>query len=121
MEKFFAQHRVVPRLKMNLFSNETLKQAVMAGLGLGFVSLHAIGMEMRHGLIALLDVRGAPVVRAWNVVHTRSKLLSPAAESFRYFMLEHGEAWLAQNFGALWSPPAAADAPLAASAQPPQP
>jgi hypothetical protein len=64
---------------------------------------------MRHGLIALLDVHGAPVVRAWNVVHTRSKLLSPAAESFRYFMLEHGEAWLAQNFGALWSPPAAAE------------
>ena len=55
MEKFFAEHRVEPRLKMNLHSNETLKQAVMAGLGLGFVSLHAIGMEMRHGLIALLE------------------------------------------------------------------
>ncbi len=117
MEKFFAEHRVEPRLKMNLHSNETLKQAVMAGLGLGFVSLHAIGMEMRHGLIALLDVRGAPVVRAWNVVHTRSKLLSPAAESFRYFMLEHGEAWLAQNFGALWSPPAAGEVSLDAAAQ----
>lgn len=99
MEKFFADARVEPRLKFQLNSNETLKQAVMAGLGLGFVSLHTIGFELEHGNIAMLDVQGAPVVRAWNVVHTLSKLLSPAAEAFRYFMLENGEAFLAQKFG----------------------
>lgn len=98
MEKFFAEARVEPRLQMQLHSNETLKQAVMAGLGLGFVSLHTIGMELGQGLIALLDVEGAPVVRAWNVVHTQSKMLSPAAESFRYFMLEQGEKQLAEQF-----------------------
>jgi len=38
------------------------------------------------------------VVRAWNVVHMLSKLLSPAAEAFRYFVLEHGEDYLAQQF-----------------------
>ena len=47
----------------------------------------------------MLDIAGAPVVRAWNVVHTQSKMLSPAAEAFRYFMLEQGEAYLAQHFG----------------------
>jgi DNA-binding transcriptional LysR family regulator len=99
MEKFFAEARVEPRLQMQLHSNETLKQAVMAGLGLGFVSLHTIGLELSQGLIALLDVEGAPVVRAWNVVHTQSKMLSPAAESFRYFMLEQGEGHLADQFG----------------------
>ena len=98
MEKFFAEARVEPRLQMQLHSNETLKQAVMAGLGLGFVSLHTIGLELSQGLIALLDVEGAPVVRAWNVVHTQSKMLSPAAESFRYFMLEQGEKQLADQF-----------------------
>jgi len=83
---------------MHLQSNETLKQAVMAGLGLGFVSLHTIGNELEHKQIAVLDVDGAPVIRAWNVVHTQSKMLSPAAEAFRYFMLEQGEAFLAQQF-----------------------
>ncbi len=99
MEKFFVEARVKPRLQIQLHSNETLKQAVMAGLGIGFISLHTIGLELQHGLIALLDVEGAPVVRAWNVVHTQSKMLSPAAEAFRYFMLEQGEAHLANQFG----------------------
>jgi hypothetical protein len=49
-------------------------------------------LELDNRLIAVLDVEGAPVVRAWNVVHMLSKLLSPAAEAFRYFVLEHGAA-----------------------------
>jgi LysR family transcriptional regulator, low CO2-responsive transcriptional regulator len=97
-EKFFEDSRVEANLKMHLQSNETLKQAVMAGLGLGFVSLHTIGTELDQKKIAVLDVEGTPVVRAWNVVHTKSKMLSPAAEAFRYFMLERGEAFLAQQF-----------------------
>ena len=100
MENFFSEARIEPRLKIQVPSNETLKQAVMAGLGLGFVSLHTIGNELAQKTIALLDVEGAHVVRAWNVVHTQAKMLSPAAEAFRYFMLEQGEAYLAKNFGA---------------------
>lgn len=101
MEKFFADVRIEPRLKMQLHSNETLKQAVLANLGLGFVSLHTVGLEIRHGLIHVLQVQGTPVVRAWNIVHTRAKLLSPAAEALRYHVLEHAEAYLAEQFGPL--------------------
>lgn len=99
MEKFFEDARVLPQVKLQLQSNEMLKQAVMAGLGIGFVSLHTVGFELEHGRIAVLEVAGTPVVRAWNVVHTRSKMLSPAAEAFRYHVLEHGEAYLARQFG----------------------
>ncbi len=99
MEKFFTDHRIEPRLAMQVPSNETLKQAVMAGLGLGFLSLHTIGFELEHQTISVLDVAGAPVVRAWTLVHTLSKVLSPAAEAFRYFMLEQGEENLARQFG----------------------
>lgn len=91
MEKFFSDARIEPRLKIQVSSNETLKQAVMAGLGLGFVSLHTIGNELEQQKITMLEVEGAPVVRAWNVVHTQAKMLSPAAEAFRYFMLEQGK------------------------------
>ena len=98
LEKFLLNEHVELRVIMEMASNETIKQAVMAGMGLSFLSLHTIGLELRHRLIAVLDVQGAPVVRAWNVVHTLSKLLSPAAEAFRYFVLERGESWLAENF-----------------------
>ena len=102
MEKFFEDTHVEPRMKIQLHSNEIIKQAVMAGLGLGFLSLHTIGLELEHKLIRMLDVEGAPVVRSWNVVHTQSKMLSPAAEAFRYFMLEEAESHLAQRFGMHW-------------------
>jgi len=98
MERFLANSRVDPRVTMEMASNETIKQAVMAGMGLSFLSLHTLGLELDNRLIAVLEVQGAPVVRAWNVVHMLSKLLSPAAEAFRYFVLEHGEDYLAQQF-----------------------
>ncbi len=100
-DDFFQRQRAEPHLAMELPSNEAVKQAVMAGLGLGLLSLHTLGLELEHGLIARLDVEGTPIVRAWHVVHTLAKLLSPAAEAFRYFVLEHGEAFLAKRYGAL--------------------
>jgi len=94
MDAFFREHRVEPRLQMELASNETIKQSVMAGMGLSFLSLHTVGLELRTGLLAWLEVEGTPVLRSWNLVHPLSKLLSPAAEAFRYFVLEEGEAEL---------------------------
>lgn len=100
MEKFMNSQRLEPRVVMEMTSNETIKQAVMAGMGLSFLSLHTLGLELEHGLIGVLDVEGTPIVRAWNVVHTLSKMLSPAAEAFRYFMLENAESQLAVQYGA---------------------
>jgi DNA-binding transcriptional LysR family regulator len=97
MDRFFAEHRVEPRIDMAMPSNETIKQAVMAGMGLGFLSLHTVGLELTAGLMEILPVQGCPVVRAWNVVHLQSRVLSPAAEAFRYFLLEVGEPYLAEH------------------------
>ena len=97
MTAFFAEHRFSPHISMEMSSNETIKQAVMAGMGLSFLSLHTIGLELRSGLMQRLDVEGTPVMRLWNLVRLQSRLLSPAAESFRYFMLERGEAHLREH------------------------
>ena len=94
MEGFFADHRFAPRIAMEMSSNETIKQAVIAGLGLSFLSLHTVGLEVRSGLLRLLDIAGAPVMRTWHVAHLGKKVLSPAAEAFRYFMIEEGSAFL---------------------------
>ena len=107
MESFFKEHRFEPRISMEMSSNETIKQAVMAGMGLSFLSLHTIGLELRNGLLQLLDVAGAPVIRSWNVVQLLSKMLSPAAEAFRYYVLEEGEAYLVAHDAPLLAPPAA--------------
>jgi DNA-binding transcriptional LysR family regulator len=101
MESFFAQARMQPKYSMELQTNDAIKQAVMANLGLGFLSLHTIGLELQAGKLCVLQVNGAPLVRAWNVVHPLSKLLSPAAEAFRYFVLEHAESLLSKTFGGI--------------------
>ncbi|WKB55335.1 LysR family transcriptional regulator [Eleftheria terrae] len=97
MEDLFREHRFQPRSRMEISSNETIKQAVMAGMGVSFLSLHTIGLELRSGLMAVLPVEGTPVMRTWNLVQPASKVLSPAAEAFRYFVLEEGERHLMKH------------------------
>lgn len=104
METFLAEHRVTPRITMEMSSNETIKQAVIAGMGLGFLSLHTIGLEVRSGLMAVLDIEGTPVMRMWNIVHLQSRVLSPSAEAFRYFIIERGEEHLMAHDTGLLNP-----------------
>ncbi len=94
MERFFATHRVEVRVGMTLDSNETIKQAVMAGMGLSFISRHTVGLELSVGELALVHAPGLPVMRAWNVVHLAAKRLSPAAEAFEAFVRDEGKAFL---------------------------
>jgi DNA-binding transcriptional LysR family regulator len=98
MERYFTEMRIKPPVVMAMASNETIKQAVMANMGISFLSLHTTGLEADSALIKVLDVDGLPLVRRWQVVHVRAKLLSPAAEALRYYVLEHGEGLLAKMF-----------------------
>jgi LysR family transcriptional regulator, low CO2-responsive transcriptional regulator len=85
---------------MEMSSNETIKQAVIANMGLAFLSLHTAALEIETGQLCVLDVVGLPLVRRWHIVHVQSKPLSPAAEALRYFVLEQGEALIARQFAA---------------------
>jgi DNA-binding transcriptional LysR family regulator len=96
MEEFFAEHRAAPRIAMEMDSNETIKQAVMAGMGLAFISRHTVGLELEAGALALVHAPGLPVMRRWNVVRRREKLLSPAARAFEAFVVEEGSAFFRQ-------------------------
>jgi len=95
MEQVLKQHLFVPARTSVMGSNETVKQAVMAGMGISLLSLHTLTLERRAGEVALLDVVGTPVKRNWHVVHMRSKKLSPAATRFRHFLLEDMAPFLA--------------------------
>ncbi len=101
LEEYAHEHRLDLRVVMEMESNESIKQAVMAGMGVSLLSLHTIGLELRQGLIAAPEVEGLPVVRRWHVVNNLAKTLSPPAEALRYFVLEQGEAELAALFAGL--------------------
>jgi len=97
MEIFFKERRIHPAMMIEMPSNETIKQAVMADMGISFLSMHTFGLELAAGVIKLLEIEGLPLVRRWHIVNMRAKLLSPAAEAFRYFVLERGEAILQKS------------------------
>src|SRR6202140_1037207 len=97
-DEYMRAHQVAPRVGIKMSSNETIKQAVMAGMGISLLSPHTIGLELDHRLIAAPETEGLPVMRRWLVVKPQAKTLSPAAEAFRYFVLERGEAFLANQF-----------------------
>ena len=99
LQEYLDTYRLQPVFVMEMNSTEAIKQAVMAGMGVSLISLHTIGLEWRNGLIAAPPVEGLPLTRRWHVVNTAGKLLSPAAEALRYFVLERGEAHLAAMFG----------------------
>jgi len=88
MERLFAEHQLTPPIVMEMPSNETIKQAVMAGMGLSFLSLRTVRQELAAGYLALLDIKGLPLVRHWHVTHLQSKRLSPAALAFKSFLIE---------------------------------
>ena len=98
MEKYFAEHAIAPIVSMEMSSNETIKQAVMAGLGISFVSLHTIGSELANKQIVLLDIQDTPIIRTWHVVALNKRNASQPAEAFRYFMLEKGSEMLTTMF-----------------------
>ncbi|HYL90806.1 MAG TPA: LysR substrate-binding domain-containing protein [Burkholderiales bacterium] len=99
MEHYFRDHRIAPAQVMEMPSNETIKQAVIANMGIAFLSLHTVALELAARQLVILDVAGLPLVRRWYIVNVAGKPLSPAAEAFRYFVLERGEALLAEQFG----------------------
>ncbi len=96
MEHVFAERGFKVRETLEMSSNETIKQAVMAGMGIAFLSMHTIGLELRAGRLALLAVNGLPVMREWYVIHRRGKRLSPAALAFKSFLLEQGAELIAR-------------------------
>ncbi|MGH8202882.1 MAG: LysR substrate-binding domain-containing protein [Steroidobacteraceae bacterium] len=99
MEHVFRERGVTFRASMEVSSNETIKQAVMAGMGLSFISSHTIGLESDTGKLAILDVVGLPIVRDWYVIHLREKILSPIASAFRAYLLENGARVILETVG----------------------
>jgi len=97
MERYFADVGITPRHALEMVGNETIKQAVMAGLGLAFISAHTVSLECEVGRLVKLPVTGTPVIRRWFVVHRTEKELMPVAETFREFLLAEAPGLMAER------------------------
>ena len=87
-DRFFRRMKFRPQLRLELGSNEAVKEAVAGGLGVGVVSRHALhGLQKEHG-VSVVDVEGFPLASSWHIVHPAGRKLSPLALAFRQHLLK---------------------------------
>jgi DNA-binding transcriptional LysR family regulator len=86
-DQHFRSHRFRPDIRLELGSNEAIKEAVAGGLGIALLSRHALhGLDVEHG-VSVLHVEGFPVLSNWHIVHPGGKKLSPLARAFKAHLL----------------------------------
>lgn len=86
-EAFFQRHDTAPRIRMELGSNEAIKQTVAGRLGVSIIAKITVEAEVARGNLVILDVQGLPLERQWHLVYPESKVLAPAAEAFKAFLV----------------------------------
>ncbi len=96
MEQTCLEAGIAPHIGMTTSSNETIKQAVMANMGVALISRHTIGLELALGLMRILPAEGFPLQRTWVVAWRKSMPLMPAHVCLRDFLRDHGQAVIDQ-------------------------
>lgn len=83
--KLFAQHGLAPKIRMELSTDEAIREAILAGLGVSILSRYSLGLEPEQSKLILLDVEGFPRERHWHFIYPVGKQLSVAARAFMDF------------------------------------
>ena len=86
VDQYFKKNKFHPDIRMELGSNEAVKEAVAGGLGIGIVSRHSLHGQQKERGVAVVNVKGFPILSNWHVVHPASKRLSPIATAFKLHM-----------------------------------
>lgn len=100
MEQGLGAHLAQLRIALAIKSTETIKQAVIAGMGVSFLSAHTIAKQLQAGSLCVLDVEHFPLMLNWYVVHHRGKRLTPVAQAFRDFLISEGASLIADTIAA---------------------
>lgn len=83
--EIFAEHDLEPKVRMELSTNEAIKQAIIAGLGVSIMSRYTLGLDVTHAQLAVLDVEGFPMERSWVFAYPVGKQLPVLAQGFMDF------------------------------------
>lgn len=98
METFITKNKFSVRKKMELTSNEAVKQAVISGLGCSIMPLIGIRNELKNNDLQLVPVKGLPINTSWNLIWLKSKKLSPAATAYLDFLNLEKDRVITQRF-----------------------
>jgi DNA-binding transcriptional LysR family regulator len=98
MEKFIEKNNLPVKKKMELTSNEAVKQAVIAGLGFSIMPLIGIKNELNNGDLQIIPIKGFPIKSVWNLVWLKDKRFSPVAQAFLDYLKKEKQNIIAQNF-----------------------
>jgi DNA-binding transcriptional LysR family regulator len=93
LEHLLQSQSIQVRAGLELAGNETIKQAVMCGMGISFLSAHTFQVELQAGLITVLDVVDMPKYIDWCFVQRRDTMLSGVSAAFREFVIDEGAQW----------------------------
>ncbi|MDH3763592.1 MAG: LysR family transcriptional regulator [Gammaproteobacteria bacterium] len=93
-DKLFARRKDLPKSGLEFGSNETIKQAVMAGMGIALISAHTVAAELKEKRLVALDVKGTPINRKWFVVKHANKRFLPSAQALWNFVARNGKHYL---------------------------
>lgn len=93
MMQLFAQYKLQPNISLEISSTEGIKQAIIAGIGVSILSMQSIALELRMGLLKILNIGDFPVQHEWKIVRHKGKRLSPCAELFTNFARDHKSAF----------------------------
>lgn len=83
--EIFARYGLEPKVRMELSTNEAIKQAIIAGLGVSIMSRYTLGLDVSHDQLAVLDVEGFPMERNWVFAYPVGKQLPVLAQGFMDF------------------------------------
>lgn len=98
MEEYFASRGVIKRKKIELTSNEAVKQAIIAGLGQSIIPLIGIKNEILDGTVTIIKQQGLPIKTQWRLIWLQNKKLSPVAKSYLHFLRTEKETILKNHF-----------------------
>jgi DNA-binding transcriptional LysR family regulator len=87
VDNYFKKQKFRPDLRLELGSNEAIKEAVAGGLGISVISSHALRGNVKADGVSILNVSGFPVESHWHIVHPKGKKLSPIASIFKAHLL----------------------------------
>ena len=102
MEDFLATNNISAQKKIELTSNEAVKQAVIAGLGCSIMPLIGIRNELEKGDLQILPMEGLPITTTWNLVWLRDKKFSPAARAYLEYIHEEKDRLIQKEFASFF-------------------
>jgi DNA-binding transcriptional LysR family regulator len=91
MQQFFKQEKIAPKIKLELTSNEAIKQAVVANIGVSIVSLLSIKNELLQNELKIIPAKGLPLKSVWKLIYLKKKILSPVAKAFLKYVASEKE------------------------------